>query len=60
MNPAWVIVRQDTFYEIVPAETAQRVRERDPSLVLVWNQPAKGVETDDPYADYQVPDDLLW
>jgi len=54
------IVRQDTFYEIVPAETAQRVRERDPSLVLVWNQPAKGVEADDPYADYQVPDDLLW
>ncbi|MFZ0791483.1 MAG: DUF2058 domain-containing protein [Chromatiaceae bacterium] len=54
------IVRQDAFYEIVPAETAERVRERDPSLVLVWNQPAKGVETDDPYADYQVPDDLLW
>ena len=54
------IVRQDTFYEIVPAEIAERLRARDPSLVLVWNQPAKGPQVDDPYADFQVPDDLMW
>ncbi len=54
------IVRQDTFYEIVPTEIAGRLRDRDPGLVLVWNQPAKAIEADDPYADYQVPDDLIW
>ena len=54
------VVRQDAFYELVPAEIAVRVRERDASLVLVHNQPAKQPEADDPYADFQVPDDLMW
>jgi hypothetical protein len=54
------IVRQDAFYEVVPAEIAERVRARDPSLVLVHNQPSAESDTDDPYADYKVPDDLVW
>lgn len=54
------IVRQDAFYEVIPAEIAERVRARDASLVLVFNQPAETSDGDDPYADYQVPDDLMW
>ncbi|MGE5152673.1 MAG: DUF2058 domain-containing protein [Bdellovibrio bacteriovorus] len=54
------VVRQDTFYELIPAEVAERVQARDPALVLVWNQPAKASEGDDPYAEFQVPDDLMW
>jgi len=54
------VVRQDAFYELVPAEIAERVRARDPSLVLVWNQPSQAPNEDDPYADFQVPDDLMW
>lgn len=54
------VVRQDTFYEVIPAEIAERVRARNPSLVLVLNQPAAAPDADDPYADYQVPDDLMW
>ena len=54
------IVRQDAFYELIPAEIAARVRERDPALILVLNQAEKTPEGDDPYADYQVPDDLMW
>ncbi|MBV5307874.1 DUF2058 domain-containing protein [Chromatium okenii] len=54
------IVRQDTFYEVIPAEIVARVRERDPSLVLVFNEPAAPAAEDDPYAAYQVPDDLMW
>jgi uncharacterized protein len=54
------VVRQDAFYELVPAEIAERVRARDPGRVLVWNQPAKAPDTDDPYAEFQVPDDLMW
>ena len=54
------VVRQDAFYEVVPAEIADRVRARDASLVLVYNQPAEEANPDDPYADYQVPDDLIW
>jgi hypothetical protein len=54
------VVRQDAFYELVPADIAERVRTRDPSLVLVWNQPSQTPDEDDPYADFQVPDDLMW
>ncbi|NEX22762.1 DUF2058 domain-containing protein [Thiorhodococcus mannitoliphagus] len=54
------IVRQDAFYEVVPLEIAVRVRERDASLVLVLNQPTDQDDSDDPYADYKVPDDLMW
>ena len=54
------VVRQDAFYELVPAEVAERVRARDPSLVLVWNRPGPAVEGDDPYAEFKVPDDLMW
>lgn len=54
------IVRQDAFYELIAAEVVERVRERDPSLVLVFNQTPEEQHGDDPYADYQVPDDLMW
>lgn len=54
------IVRQDHFYELIPADTAVRVGERDPSLILVWNREQDTTAEDDEYAAYQVPDDLIW
>lgn len=54
------VVRQDAFYELVPAEVAERVRARDPGLVLVWNRPTEAPDGEDPYAAFQVPDDLMW
>ena len=54
------VVRQDAFYEVVPAEIAVRVAARDASLVLVHNKAVEEKDADDPYADYQVPDDLIW
>uniref|UniRef100_UPI003593A0AB DUF2058 family protein n=1 Tax=Thiocapsa sp. TaxID=2024551 RepID=UPI003593A0AB len=54
------VVRQDAFYEVVPAEIAVRVGARDAGLVLVHNTPTQAQDADDPYADYQVPDDLMW
>ncbi|MGB5737692.1 MAG: DUF2058 domain-containing protein [Thiohalocapsa sp.] len=52
------IVRQDDFYALVPAEVAERVAAHDTSMVLVHNKPT--AEADDEYADYKVPDDLMW
>jgi uncharacterized protein YaiL (DUF2058 family) len=54
------VVRQDAFYEVVPAEIAERLLARDPNLVLVYNKAEEKTDADDPYADYQVPDDLIW
>lgn len=54
------VVRQDAFYELVPAEVAERLRARDARLILVHNRPEGPAAADDPYADFQVPDDLMW
>lgn len=55
------LVRQDQGYEAVPAEIAERLLARRPELVLVLNRPGQEPETaDDEYAEYQVPDDLMW
>jgi uncharacterized protein YaiL (DUF2058 family) len=58
------VVRQDTGYELVSPEIADRIRARDESLVLVHNRPGEdggeGEGEDDAYADYKVPDDLMW
>jgi uncharacterized protein YaiL (DUF2058 family) len=54
------VVRQDTFYEVVPCEIAEKVLARDASLVLVYNKPGDTADANDPYGDYKVPDDLMW
>jgi uncharacterized protein YaiL (DUF2058 family) len=55
------IVRLGTLYEVVSAETAKKVQFRDAASVIVFNQQDKSVDPiDDAYAEYQVPDDLIW
>jgi uncharacterized protein YaiL (DUF2058 family) len=55
------LVRQDTGYEAIPAEIAERVLARRPELVLVLNAPGREEpEGDDEYAQYKIPDDLMW
>jgi uncharacterized protein YaiL (DUF2058 family) len=53
------IVRQDDFYELVPADVAERVEAKAAALVLVYNKPGEQPE-DDEYAEFKVPDDLMW
>jgi len=50
-------------YYLIPAEAAKKIQLRDMSSILVLNErdsQAKDEEEDDPYADFQVPDDLMW
>jgi uncharacterized protein YaiL (DUF2058 family) len=54
------VVRQDTGYELLVPEVAERVRARDESLIVVMNKPGGDGAEDDEYADYKVPDDLMW
>ena len=30
------------------------------AAVVLWNRESPGDDQDDPYRDYQVPDDLMW
>ncbi|ARB44549.1 DUF2058 domain-containing protein [Alloalcanivorax xenomutans] len=60
-NGRLVLVALGEGYELVPAEVVDKIRERDESVVLVCNTPsAKKQDEDDPYAGYEVPDDLMW
>ncbi|PJE53460.1 DUF2058 domain-containing protein [Marinomonas sp. BSi20584] len=53
------IVKLEQQYELVPEPVAVKITERDPSYVLVCNNRVESVD-DDPYADFQIPDDLMW
>jgi len=55
------IVRLGPRYEVVSAEVAGKIKARDPASVIIQNDNAPIAENkDDPYADFKVPDDLIW
>ncbi len=64
------IVRTHGRYFVVPADSLEKIRERDPRAVVAHNapqavaaDPAAGTAAtgdEDPYARYEVPDDLMW
>ena len=39
---------------------ADKIAERDASLVVRVNKTSTEVDADDPYAAFQIPDDLMW
>jgi uncharacterized protein YaiL (DUF2058 family) len=58
-----LIARCSAQYDLVTADVADRIRERDPAALIglppdsAQEEPAPA---DDPYKDYAVPDDLMW
>lgn len=55
------IVRRDKGYGVVPRIVAEKILARDPAYILVLNAADQNIPADDdPYADYQIPDDLMW
>lgn len=56
-----VINHEGRRFELVPMEVAQKIAERDPEALIELNQQDDtGDGSDDPYADYKIPDDLTW
>lgn len=51
-------------YELVAPQIAEKIAQRDDSFVVLLNEKNKEPETDskddDWYADYEIPDDLMW
>lgn len=54
------IVRLGGSYELVPTDVAARIAERDAGCVMPRNTSDESSDPDDPYADFKVPDDLMW
>jgi uncharacterized protein YaiL (DUF2058 family) len=62
-----VIVRLDERFELLPRAAADKVRERDAAMIVLDHgqgadvEPATGTSDDDAYyAQFKVPDDLVW
>ncbi len=62
-----VIARHGEGFELLPRAAAEKVRERDASVIVLDNsqpagsEPSTGNAEDDAYyAQFQVPDDLVW
>lgn len=57
---ALAIVGQQDALHIVPAKVAEKISERDNSWLVLLNDRDEQIAEDDDYADYAVPDDLMW
>ena len=48
-------------YELVPAAAARKIMQRDEQVIVLLNtNEPLAADEDDPYAEYQIPDDLMW
>ncbi|MBV2128048.1 DUF2058 domain-containing protein [Arsukibacterium indicum] len=54
------IARLAEQYIVIPAPVAEKVMQRDAGSIILLNTKQQQPEEDDPYADYQIPDDLMW
>ena len=57
------IVRLDGPYQFVPRETAERIHQRWPEAIVLLNSLEFDAEvnaSEDPYAQFVIPDDLTW
>lgn len=50
-----------TEYAIIPASVADKITQRDVDCILLNNALSETEQDeDDPYADFKIPDDLMW
>lgn len=56
------IARIEGRYELIPQDIAEKIQQRnDKRVVLFTEEPTTNTPTeDDPYADFQIPDDITW
>jgi len=54
------IARLDDRYEVIPSVVAVKIMQRDESCIVSNADTRLEGGEDDPYADYKVPDDLMW
>ena len=47
-------------FELVPLLVAKKIAQRDATSIVASNETSDVSADDDPYADYEIPDDLMW
>lgn len=54
------VARFGDAYEVIPTVVADKIKLRDASCIISSVKALEDDGEDDPYADYKVPDDLMW
>lgn len=54
------IARIDGRYELVPRSIAEKIQKRNDKRVILFEKEEVVIDENDPYAEFQVPDDLVW
>jgi uncharacterized protein YaiL (DUF2058 family) len=61
VNGRLAIAKLGNEFELLPSSAAEKIRQRDPQVIVLLNTyEVTGVDEGDPYAEYQIPDDLMW
>ena len=62
-NGKIAIAKSSATYHLIPIAAANKIKERDSSSIILLNDMSSDEDKstdDDPYAEYQIPDDLMW
>jgi uncharacterized protein len=54
------IARIDGRYELIPKLIAEKIQQRNEKRVILFENEEQTIDANDPYAEFQVPDDLIW
>ena len=60
ISGSFAIVKSKVNYEVVAAEVAEKIKQRDEHTVTVLFEGKSDMAEDDEYKDYEIPDDLMW
>jgi uncharacterized protein len=47
-------------YELVPKSIAEKIKQRNEKYIVLFTDEPQATDASDPYADYKIPDDLMW
>jgi len=54
------LARIEGRYELVPESVAEKINQRNERRIVIFSAEDEAVDENDPYAEFQVPDDLTW
>ena len=61
MSGRLAIAKLGESYELVPVPVAEKIKQRDAQCIILCDHDTETEQgEDDPYADYKIPDDLMW
>ena len=60
-NGRLAIAKLGSKFELLPCAAAEKIMQRDPQVIVLLNtSDISDIDEDDSYAEFQIPDDLMW